>query len=151
MREARHASGYDTELPHLFDAHALFDSSEVFSTPTTSDLLLTAGDVVGKGYLLRDEKISLIPAPPGINRRLPALQFEVIRPLVGYGSSATYLVKEVFTTRPRDNDPTQSSVPESSTASPRAYGRKYALRLISKSSMSEEARTRHLSAVSQFR
>ena len=107
VHEARHASGDDTALPNFFD------SLEVLSTPAVRKILLIAGDIVGKGRYFRNEKMSLIPAPPSM------VTCAAIRGDSTPCGTRVFLVKEIFMARPRSDNPTLSSAdPESGAASP---------------------------------
>lgn len=112
--------------------------------------VLAQGDVVGEGLILQGETIVRVPigsSEPRIDDE-PANEFEVVRTL-GTGSYAVvYLVREVLSrsTSPSSDDEHGAAVAGSMELddgyfghAPTRYGREYAIKLLSKANLDEDA------------
>ena len=115
--------------------------------------ILSQGDLVGEGLCLQGEIISRVPissSEPRVDHDEPAKEFEVVRKL-GTGSYAVvYLVREVLSrSLPSDDghvaaigrmDLDDGSPGNQSTE----YGREYAVKVLSKANLDEDALTAQL-------
>ncbi|KAI0062852.1 kinase-like protein [Artomyces pyxidatus] len=118
--------------------------------------VLSHGDLVGEGISLQGEHLRLVPIdashqPPADDYLEPAKEFEVVRRL-GTGSYAVvYLVREVLSRpTPSEDDHIipggRLELDESSFGrAPIEYGREYAIKLLSKADLDEEALAAQLS------
>lgn len=117
--------------------------------------VLVPGDVIGEGFLLQGEVVRLVSdGAPNYHHREPAQEFEVIKQL-GTGSYAVvYLVQEVLSRPPASEDGHMSTIglmeldnhPVSSPPHV-TYGRKYAIKCLSKANLDEEALAIQMSEV----
>lgn len=116
--------------------------------------VLAPGDCVGEGILLQDEVVRLVGSTVEADDiNAPAKEFEVVRRL-GTGSYAVvYLVQEVLS-RPPPSDDGHGSIMgsmeldgRSSRHSQTVYGREYAIKLLSKANLDEEALAAQMSEV----
>lgn len=120
---------------------------------TTSDLdsypiedILAPGDIVGEGLMLQGERLR--PVDP-TDDSAAFQEFKVVR-VLGTGSYAVvYLVQEVLS-RPPPSDDGHMSIfgsMDSDGAPQTVYGREFALKLLSKANLDEEALTAQMSEV----
>ncbi|TDL26212.1 hypothetical protein BD410DRAFT_836860 [Rickenella mellea] len=141
-------------------SHLKFDHLDFDSAPTSPSLpspvsarsqsfhedVLSRGDLVGEHLCLQNEPISRVPAPP---RNVPLAQepmqeFEVVRRL-GTGSYAVvYLVREVVARREFSDDGCIGGrmdvmSADSDHGESREYGRNYAVKVLSKANLDQEA------------
>ena len=110
--------------------------------------VLAPGDVVGDGFFLQGEQIRTVAAAQ--QPHAPAQEFEVIKQL-GTGSYAVvYLVHEVLARPPRSEDGHMSTIGSMEFDQPRpgvVYGRKYAIKCLSKADLDEDALAVQMSEV----
>ncbi|OCH92460.1 kinase-like protein [Obba rivulosa] len=138
-----------TRLPS-FDVPSSRCSSIASSNAAAADVL-SPGDLVGEGVLLQDQLITRVPirrdavAPPLSDSDEPAQEFEVVRKL-GTGSYAVvYLVREVLSRPPNSDDGHCAAVGRMDldgvpSGSPTTeYGREYAIKMLSKANLDEDA------------
>ncbi|KAF9047326.1 hypothetical protein BJ165DRAFT_1403061 [Panaeolus papilionaceus] len=111
--------------------------------------VLAQGDVVGEGFPLQGEYLRLVSsndASGSLDQQQPAQEFEVIKQL-GTGSYAVvYLVQEVLYRPPRSDDGHMSTIGVmefdnrlGGGSGATVYGRKYAIKCLSKANLDEEA------------
>lgn len=129
-------------------------SSHSIASQTIEDVL-APGDIVGDGFFLQGEPIRLVSnGATTHDHREPAHELEVIKQL-GTGSYAVvYLVQEVLSRPVPSEDGHMSTIGlmelDSSrpSASPHiVYGRKYAIKCLSKANLDEEALALQMSEV----
>ncbi|KAF9474565.1 Pkinase-domain-containing protein [Pholiota conissans] len=109
--------------------------------------VLFKGDVVGDGFYLQGEQIRTV-SNAAAHHSEPAAEFEVIKQL-GTGSYAVvYLVQEVLS-RPPPSDDGHMSIASMDFEGPKevVYGRKYAIKCLSKANLDEEALAVQMSEV----
>lgn len=110
--------------------------------------VLAPGDVVGDGFFLQGEQIRTVAAAQ--QPHAPAQEFEVIKQL-GTGSYAVvYLVHEVLARPPPSEDGHMSTIGSMEFDQPRpgvVYGRKYAIKCLSKADLDEDALAVQMSEV----
>lgn len=132
-------------------------SSHSIASQTIEDVL-APGDVVGDGFLLQGEPIRLVSnGATTHDHREPAHELEVIKQL-GTGSYAVvYLVQEVLSRPLPSEDGHMSTIglmeldSNRPPASPHiVYGRKYAIKCLSKANLDEEALALQMSEVTIF-
>ena len=132
-------------------------SSHSIASQTIEDVL-APGDIVGDGFFLQGEPIRLVSnGATTHDHREPAHELEVIKQL-GTGSYAVvYLVQEVLSRPVPSEDGHMSTIGlmelDSSrpSASPHiVYGRKYAIKCLSKANLDEEALALQMSEVKIF-
>jgi len=124
------------------------------SLPIISDLIedvLGPGDTVGEGLFLQGEPIRLVSnGALHHSHREPAQEFQVIKQL-GTGSYAVvYLVQEVLSRPPASEDGHMSTIGLMDFDNKPAqivYGRKYAIKCLSKANLDEEALALQMSEV----
>ncbi|PPQ98422.1 hypothetical protein CVT24_004101 [Panaeolus cyanescens] len=111
--------------------------------------VLAPGDVVGEGFPLQGEYLRLVSSnvtPDAAHHQEPAQEFEVVKQL-GTGSYAVvYLVQEVLHRPPTSDDGHMSTIgvmefdnKMAATSGSVVYGRKYAIKCLSKANLDEEA------------
>ncbi|KAH9485259.1 Negative regulator of sexual conjugation and meiosis [Psilocybe cubensis] len=129
--------------------------SDSQSIPSYSvDDVLAPGDVVGEGFFLQGEPIRLVSnGAADSHHTVPAREFEVIKQL-GTGSYAVvYLVQEVLSRPAVSEDGHMSTIGhmdfeiKSLSSSQIVYGRKYAIKCLSKADLDEEALAIQMSEV----
>ncbi|KAF4620704.1 hypothetical protein D9613_000552 [Agrocybe pediades] len=129
-----------------------FKSSSSIDSQPIEDVL-GPGDTVGEGLLLQGEPIRLV-SNGALDRshQEPAQEFEVIKQL-GTGSYAVvYLVQEVLSRPPPPSDDGHMSTIglmefDSNKPAQIVYGRKYAIKCLSKANLDEEALALQMSEV----
>ncbi|TBU29583.1 hypothetical protein BD311DRAFT_266257 [Dichomitus squalens] len=134
-----------------FDGRSISSGHSSVSSSTVD--VLSQGDLVGEGLSLQGETITRVPissSEPRVDHDEPAKEFEVVRKL-GTGSYAVvYLVREVLS-RPQSSDDghvaafgrmdlDDGSYGNQSTE----YGREYAIKVLSKANLDEDALTAQL-------
>jgi serine/threonine protein kinase len=113
----------------------------------TIEGVLAPGDIVGDGFLLKDESIRLVSnGATTYGRRVPAQEFEVIKQLGSGSYAVVYLVQEVLFRPPSSEDGHMSTIGlmeldtnKSPSAPHIVYGRKYAIKCLSKADLDEDA------------
>lgn len=110
--------------------------------------VLAQGDIVGEGLMLHGEVLRLVGSANEMDDNTPAKEFEVVR-VLGTGSYAVvYLVKEVlFRPPPSDNGHMDIGSMDMDSTSQTKYGREFAIKLLSKANLDEEALTAQMSEV----
>ncbi|PIL34178.1 hypothetical protein GSI_03889 [Ganoderma sinense ZZ0214-1] len=139
-----------SNLPSFDDRSGSSGHSSVSSS--TVDVL-SQGDLVGEGLCLQGEIISRVPissSEPRVDYDEPAKEFEVVRKL-GTGSYAVvYLVREVLSRSPPSDDGHVAAFGrmDLDDGSPgnqsTEYGREYAVKVLSKANLDEDALTAQL-------
>ena len=130
------------------------ESSGRFRSPSSSTRLRrgkSGRNLVRRKVILR---VPISPSEPGVDCDEPAREFEVVRKL-GTGSYAVvYLVREVLS-RPQPSDDGHAATlgrmdfdDVSSGHSSTEYGREYAIKVLSKANLDQEALTAQLFEVS---
>lgn len=114
--------------------------------------VLASGDVVGEGFYLQGEVVRLVNSSTLADDSPPANEFEVVRRL-GTGSYAVvYLVQEVLS-RPAPSEDGHSIIGSMeldgkfSRHPETIYGREFAIKLLSKANLDEEALEAQMSEV----
>ncbi|KAI0829636.1 kinase-like protein [Trametes gibbosa] len=110
--------------------------------------VLSQGDLVGEGLYLRGEAISRVPissSEPTVDHDEPATEFEVVRKLGSGSYAVVYLVREVLS-RPQPSDDGHAitvgrmDLDDGSPGNQSTeYGREYAIKVLSKANLDEEA------------
>jgi serine/threonine protein kinase len=111
--------------------------------------VLAPGDIVGEDGFLQGEVVRLVNSNPLADDSPPANEFEVVRRL-GTGSYAVvYLVQEVLS-RPAPSEDGHSIIGsmELDGKPETIYGREFAIKLLSKANLDEEALEAQMSEVS---
>ncbi|TFK25524.1 CAMK/CAMK-unique protein kinase [Coprinopsis marcescibilis] len=111
--------------------------------------ILAPGEIVGEGLELHDEILRLVGFANEADANAPAQEFEVVR-VLGTGSYAVvYLVREVLSRPPPSEDGHMSTIGSMDMDGiPQAvYGREYAIKLLSKANLDEEALAAQMSEV----
>lgn len=120
-----------------------------FGGSSTLEDVLAPGDVIGEDLYLQGEKVRLVSSSD-VDGKPPAKEFEVVRRL-GTGSYAVvYLVQEVlFRHVPSDDGHSilGSMEFDGSHPSQTVYGRQFAIKLLSKANLDEEALEAQMSEV----
>ncbi|TFY75195.1 hypothetical protein EWM64_g8818 [Hericium alpestre] len=117
------------------------------SSSSLAEDVLSQGDLVGEGIALQGEPMRVVPissAQPlkaGAQEPEPAREFEVVRKLGSGSYAVVYLVREVLSRAPpSDDDHFRLDLDERSTSSHSVeYGRDFAVKLLSKANLDEEA------------
>ncbi|KAA1472792.1 kinase-like protein [Dentipellis sp. KUC8613] len=135
----------------LDDTHARMPSVRS-STSARSSLIedaLSPGDLVGEGIALQGEAMRVVPIkcgkPTPAEMQEPAREFEVIRKLGSGSYAVVYLVREVLSRSPSSDDDHiypggRLELDDRSTSSHSVeYGRDFAVKLLSKANLDEEA------------
>jgi len=123
--------------------------------------VLAPGDVVGEGFPLQGEYLRLVSSNDtngAVDLQEPAQEFEVIKQL-GTGSYAVvYLVQEVLYRPPSSDDGHMSTIgvmefdnKVAGSSGATVYGRKYAIKCLSKANLDEEALALQMTEVGLFR
>ncbi|EIW63030.1 kinase-like protein [Trametes versicolor FP-101664 SS1] len=110
--------------------------------------VLTQGDLVGEGLTLQGEVIQRVPissSEPRVDDDEPAKEFEVVRKLGSGSYAVVYLVREVLS-RPQPSDDGHAitigrmDLDDGSPGNQSTeYGREYAIKVLSKANLDEEA------------
>ncbi|KAI0373388.1 kinase-like protein [Pilatotrama ljubarskyi] len=110
--------------------------------------VLAQGDLVGEGLYLQGEVISRVPissSEPRVDHDEPAGEFEVVRKLGSGSYAVVYLVREVLS-RPQPSDDGHAiaiggmDLDDGSPGNQSTeYGREYAIKVLSKANLDEEA------------
>lgn len=110
--------------------------------------VLTQGDLVGEGLNLQGEVIQRVPissSEPRVDDDEPAKEFEVVRKLGSGSYAVVYLVREVLS-RPQPSDDGHAitigrmDLDDGSPGNQSTeYGREYAIKVLSKANLDEEA------------
>ncbi|EAU91327.2 CAMK/CAMK-Unique protein kinase [Coprinopsis cinerea okayama7 len=103
--------------------------------------VLTPGDIVGEGLVLQNEVLRLVGSTNESDAAAPAKEFEVVR-VLGTGSYAVvYLVREILSRPPPSEDGHMTTIGSMDMdGTPQLeYGREYAIKLLSKANLDEEA------------
>jgi len=131
-------------------------SSSSIGSQTLHDVL-APGDIVGEGFYLQDDVIRLVShSEAPLSDSEPASEFEVIKQL-GTGSYAVvYLVQEVLARPTVSDDGHMSTIGPmefegrsaiSTSPAQTVYGRKYAIKCLSKANLDEDALAIQMSEV----
>ncbi|KAI0769679.1 hypothetical protein BD413DRAFT_493330 [Trametes elegans] len=123
-------------------------SSTHSSISSTIVDVLSQGDLVGEGLYLQGEVISRVPisaSEPRVDYDEPATEFEVVRKLGSGSYAVVYLVREVLS-RPQASDDGHAiaigrmDLDDGSPGNQSTeYGREYAIKVLSKANLDEEA------------
>ncbi|KAI0655911.1 kinase-like protein [Cubamyces menziesii] len=115
--------------------------------------VLCQGDLVGEGIELQGEVIKRVPissSEPRVDHDEPAKEFEVVRKLGSGSYAVVYLVREVLS-RPQASDDGHAitigrmDLDDGSPGNQSTeYGREYAIKVLSKANLDEEALTAQL-------
>ncbi|KAL7281261.1 hypothetical protein ACG7TL_004569 [Trametes sanguinea] len=133
-----------------------FDNRSSAASSVSSDIVdvLAQGDLVGEGLYLQGEVIKRAPissSEPRVDHDEPAKEFEVVRKLGSGSYAVVYLVREVLS-RPQPSDDGHAIAlgrMDMDDGSPgyhqsTEYGREYAIKVLSKANLDEEALTAQL-------
>ena len=133
-----------------FDSRSMSSGQSSLSSGIAD--VLSRGDLVGEGLFFQGELIERVPissSEPRADYDELAKEFEVVRKL-GTGSYAVvYLVREVLS-RPQPSDDGHATIGRmdlddgSSGSQSTEYGREYAIKVLSKANLDEEALTAQL-------
>jgi hypothetical protein len=144
-----------TASPLPFNNNRPLSASSISSAGSTIDDVLVPGDIVGEGFYLQGEvirEVQSLPQQQGHPDLKPANELEVIKQL-GTGSYAVvYLVQEVLARPALSDDGHMSTIGQMegyNTTGPQQvqYGRKYAVKCLSKANLDEEALAVQMSEV----
>ncbi|KAH9855258.1 kinase-like protein [Lenzites betulinus] len=127
-----------------------FDNRSTGRSSTSSYIVdvLSQGDLVGEGLCLQGEAITRVPisaSEPRVDHDEPAKEFEVVRKLGSGSYAVVYLVREVLS-RPQPSDDGHAitigrmDLDDGSPGNQSTdYGREYAIKVLSKANLDEEA------------
>ncbi|CDO69298.1 hypothetical protein BN946_scf184976.g17 [Trametes cinnabarina] len=138
-------------LPFSLSNFPSFDNRSSGRSSVSSDSVdvLAQGDLVGEGLSLQGEVITRVPissSEPRVDHDEPAKEFEVVRKLGSGSYAVVYLVREVLS-RPQPSDDGHAIAigrMDMDDGSPghhqsTEYGREYAIKVLSKANLDEEA------------
>lgn len=142
-RQLRSAS----PVPFSNQPSADLKSSSHSIASQTIEGVLAPGDIVGHGFPLQGESIRLVSnSQTTHDHREPAQEFEVIKQLGSGSYAVVYLVQEVLSRPPKSEDGHMSTIglmelDTNKSPSPLniVYGRKYAIKCLSKANLDEDA------------
>lgn len=130
---------------------ALSQCASLGASSTIEDVL-APGDVVGEGLPLQNDLVRLVSSTPHADGDPPAQEFEVVRRLGAGSYAVVYLVREVLSRPVPSEDGHMSTIGAmeidgNTRQAHTIYGREFAIKLLSKANLDEEALEAQMSEV----